>query len=180
MVMPFMAAGVGFMLMTMTFRRRTGFERLFGVYAFAAGVTLLVSWIPLFLWLCEPWKWLLTGIGLVKGCGLDSVWRLPLRERWNAEIWPPARIPPVFSAPSLPRSLSREWRNRSHPLLRYRSVRRRCAGNPRVQCLLGRMCPPNPSRNKMKYRSGLAILLCFLPYFPFDGIEADIERLELS
>ena len=70
MAMPFIAAGVGFMIMTMTFRRRVGFERLFAVYAFAAGVTLLVSWIPLFLWLSEPWKWLLTGIGLVKGCGL--------------------------------------------------------------------------------------------------------------
>ncbi|MEJ2726224.1 MAG: hypothetical protein P8175_16610, partial [Deltaproteobacteria bacterium] len=67
--MPFIAAGVGFMIMTMTFRGRCCFERLFAVYAFSAGIALLVSWIPLFLWLSEPWKWLLTGIGLVKGCG---------------------------------------------------------------------------------------------------------------
>jgi hypothetical protein len=69
-VMPLIAAGVGFMITTMTFRRCDGFERFFAVYAFSAGVTLLVAWIPLFLWISEPWKWLLTGIGLVKGCGL--------------------------------------------------------------------------------------------------------------
>jgi hypothetical protein len=68
--MPLIAAGVGFMITTMTFSKRSGFERFFAVYAFSAGVTLLVAWIPLFLWISEPWKWLLTGIGLVKGCGL--------------------------------------------------------------------------------------------------------------
>lgn len=68
--MPFVAAAVGFMIMSMTLRKRTGFERIFAVYAFSAGIALLVSWIPLFLWVSEPWKWLLTGIGLVKGCGL--------------------------------------------------------------------------------------------------------------
>jgi hypothetical protein len=68
--MPLIAAGVGFMITTMIFRRRSGFERFFAVYAFSAGVTLLVAWIPLFLWFSEPWKWVLTGIGLVKGCGL--------------------------------------------------------------------------------------------------------------
>ena len=68
--MPFVTAGAGFVVMTMTVGKRVTFERFFAVYAFAAGVTLLASWIPLFVWLTEPWKWLLIAIGLVRGCGL--------------------------------------------------------------------------------------------------------------
>lgn len=67
--MPLIAAGIGFMAMTMTIGKRVTFTRLFAVYAFAAGVTLLASWIPLFVWLTEPWKWLLIAMGMVKGCG---------------------------------------------------------------------------------------------------------------
>ena len=69
-VMPFFAAGIGFTVMTMTIGKRVKFARLFAVYAFATGVTLLASWIPLFVWLTEPWKWLLIGLGMVKACGL--------------------------------------------------------------------------------------------------------------
>ena len=68
--MPFITSGVGFMVMTMTVGRRVTYTRLFAVYAFAAGVTLLASWIPLFVWITEPWKWMLIAIGMVKGCGL--------------------------------------------------------------------------------------------------------------
>ncbi len=53
--------------------RRLPFERLFAIYAYAAGVTLLVSWIPFSNWLTEPWKWALIGLGMVKGGGLT--WR---------------------------------------------------------------------------------------------------------
>lgn len=67
--MPFVAAGIGFMVMTMTIGKRVAFAKFFAVYAFAAGVTLLASWIPLFVWLTEPWKWLLIALGMVKGCG---------------------------------------------------------------------------------------------------------------
>ncbi|MCJ7593191.1 MAG: YIP1 family protein [Desulfobacterales bacterium] len=68
--MTIIAAATGFAVVTLTLGRRIGFERLFAVYAFATGVTLLASWIPLFFWLTEPWKWLLIGIGMVNGCGL--------------------------------------------------------------------------------------------------------------
>ena len=68
--MPFVTAGAGFVVMTMTVGKRVTFKRFFAVYAFATGVTLLASWIPLFVWLTEPWKWLLIAIGLVRGCGL--------------------------------------------------------------------------------------------------------------
>jgi len=67
--MTIIAAGLGYMLMSMFFGKKTTFSRLFAVYAFAAGVTLLASWIPLFIWLTEPWKWILIGIGLTKSFG---------------------------------------------------------------------------------------------------------------
>jgi len=67
--MPFVTAGISFMVITMSMGKRITFAMLFSVYAYATGVTLLASWIPLFVWLTEPWKWLLLIIGLVKGCG---------------------------------------------------------------------------------------------------------------
>lgn len=66
--MPFITAGISFMVMTMSIGKRVTFERLFSVVAFATGVTLLASWIPLFVWLTEPWKWLLIILGMIKGC----------------------------------------------------------------------------------------------------------------
>ncbi len=67
--MTVVAAGLGYMLMSMFFGKKVTFSRLFAVYAFAAGVTLLASWIPLFFWLTEPWKWVLIGMGLTQSCG---------------------------------------------------------------------------------------------------------------
>jgi hypothetical protein len=67
--MPFVTAGAAFIVITMTMIERVTFSRLFAVIAFAAGVTMLASWIPLFVWLTEPWKWLLIAMGMVKTCG---------------------------------------------------------------------------------------------------------------
>ena len=67
--MPFVTAGIAFMVITMTMGKQVSFPKLFSIYAYATGVTLLASWIPLFVWLTEPWKWILIVIGLVKGCG---------------------------------------------------------------------------------------------------------------
>lgn len=69
LAMPFVNAAVGFMVMTLTLGRRVSFERLFAVYAYASGVVLLVSWVPLLVYLTEAWKWSLVGMGMVKGCG---------------------------------------------------------------------------------------------------------------
>lgn len=71
--MTFIAAVTGFFVMAMTIGKRVTFTKFFAVYAFSAGVTMLASWIPLFVWLTEPWKWLLIATGMVRGCGLK--WR---------------------------------------------------------------------------------------------------------
>jgi len=63
---------VGYIVMGMFLGRKIPFPRLFSVYAFASGTTLLFSWIPFFLWLTEPWKWWLVYTGLTKGCGFPK------------------------------------------------------------------------------------------------------------
>ena len=68
--MTVIAAGIGYLVMTMFWGRKVTFRRFFSVYAFASGVTLLASWIPLFVFITEPWKWLMIGMGLTNGCGL--------------------------------------------------------------------------------------------------------------
>ena len=67
--MAVIAAGVGYMVMTVIVGRKVTFGRFFSIYALASGVTLLASWIPFFIWLTEPWKWWLIGTGMVKNCG---------------------------------------------------------------------------------------------------------------
>lgn len=67
--MAFITAGFGYMVMTMSIKDRVSFSRLFSIYAFSSGVTLLASWVPFFLVLTEPWKWWLIGTGMVKHCG---------------------------------------------------------------------------------------------------------------
>jgi len=69
--MPFVTAGVSFMAMTMFIEKRVPFQRIFAVYAFSSGVTMLASWIPLFTWITEPWKWVMVSIGMASGCGLN-------------------------------------------------------------------------------------------------------------
>ena len=54
--MTLIAAGFGYIAMTMFWGRKVTFRRFFSVYAFASGVTLLASWIPLFVFITEPWK----------------------------------------------------------------------------------------------------------------------------
>ena len=67
--MTVVAAGVGYLVMTVIMGTKVTFGRFFSIYALASGVTLLASWIPFFIWLTEPWKWWLIGTGLVKKCG---------------------------------------------------------------------------------------------------------------
>jgi len=70
MGMTFISAGAAFVVITMTLGKRASFGGLFAVFAYSAGVTMLASWIPSFVWLTEPWKWTLVALGLVKGCRL--------------------------------------------------------------------------------------------------------------
>jgi len=69
--MPALCAGTGYALLRWLSDRKIPFARLFAVYALSSGLMMLIAWVPLFLWITEPWKWFLIGLGLVKGCGLS-------------------------------------------------------------------------------------------------------------
>jgi len=71
LIMPSISAVIGYVLIKKGLRQKIFFSKLFTIYALASGLTLLMAWIPLFLWITEPWKWFLIGLGMVKGCGLS-------------------------------------------------------------------------------------------------------------
>mgnify|MGYP006987906668 CR=1 FL=1 len=71
LVMPIAGAAGAFLILHMILGKRRSLELLFSVYAYATGVTLLASWIPLFAWITEPWKWCLIALGLVRTAGLN-------------------------------------------------------------------------------------------------------------
>lgn len=66
--MAFIAAAFGYVVMIMIMGRKVPFVRFFSIYAFASGITLLVSWVPFLMYLTEPWKWWLIGTGMSKDC----------------------------------------------------------------------------------------------------------------
>lgn len=70
-IMPALCAVTGYALIRGLSGREILFRRLFAVYALSSGLMMLMAWIPLFIWITEPWRWLLIGLGLVKGCGLS-------------------------------------------------------------------------------------------------------------
>jgi len=70
--MVFIASGLGYLMMIMITRKSVTFKRLFSIYAFASGTTMLAAWIPLFIWLAEPWKWWLIATGMNKACGFKG------------------------------------------------------------------------------------------------------------
>ena len=71
--MTLFAAIIGFIVITMPFGKPAPFGTFFSIYAYAAGVTLLSSWMPFFLILTEPWKWWLTYLGLKNVCHLKTL-----------------------------------------------------------------------------------------------------------
>ncbi|WP_373500701.1 YIP1 family protein [Desulfococcus sp.] len=68
--MVFITSGLGFMVTVLALGRKDGYGRFFAVYAFSAGVTLLSSWMPYFLFIAEPWKWWLIYTGLTRNLAL--------------------------------------------------------------------------------------------------------------
>jgi len=70
--MVLIAAGIGYLTTALISGRRMAFSKIFSVFAFSSGVTLLASWVPFFFWIIEPWKWWLVGTGLTRTCGLRN------------------------------------------------------------------------------------------------------------
>ncbi len=71
MGMVFIASGLAHMIITMTMGKRFPYRRVFAIYAFSSGVTLLASWMPFFLIITEPWKWWLICTGMTRHLSLN-------------------------------------------------------------------------------------------------------------
>ena len=68
--MVLIAATVGYGGIVLLTRRRVPFRQVLPIYALSSGLTLLVAWVPLGIYVTEPWKWWLIGNGLARGCAL--------------------------------------------------------------------------------------------------------------
>lgn len=68
--MVLIAAIVGYSLIRLFTGKRMAFHHFFAIYALSSAVTLMISWIPVFIVPAEIWKWWLIGIGLIKIIGL--------------------------------------------------------------------------------------------------------------
>ena len=66
--MVFIPAGLSYLIMVMIQGKKSRFALVFSVCAFSSGMTLLVSWMSLFLWFTEPWKWWLIYTGIKNTC----------------------------------------------------------------------------------------------------------------
>ena len=62
----------GFCTMVMMCGRVSRFSLVFGLYAYASGITMLISWLPFMLWFTEPWKYWLVYTGFKNSCGLSK------------------------------------------------------------------------------------------------------------
>ena len=61
---------LGFCAMVMIGSKKQAFSLVFALYAYASGITLLISWLPFMLWFTEPWKYWLVYTGFKHSCGL--------------------------------------------------------------------------------------------------------------
>ncbi|MGE4506514.1 MAG: hypothetical protein AB7D51_14290 [Desulfovibrionaceae bacterium] len=73
LLMPALAAVFSFILLGMSSTARVPFQLVFGVWAYASGAVMVVSWIPGLALIMEPVRGLLVWFGLVHACGLGRI-----------------------------------------------------------------------------------------------------------
>lgn len=62
---------LGYIAMVMVIGRPISFGMVFGIYVFATGLPLFLSWLPFFAWLTEPWKYWLIYTGFRNTCNIS-------------------------------------------------------------------------------------------------------------
>jgi hypothetical protein len=68
--MPFITSAVSVCFIRLFTGVDISFIRIFSIHAFAGGTVLLAAWIPMIIWITEPWKWILIITGYVEGCNM--------------------------------------------------------------------------------------------------------------
>ena len=77
MGMVLLSAVIGYVTMVLMVGKKAPFSGVLGIYAFSAGITLFLSWLPFMLWFTEPWRWWLVYTGFKNSCkltGKKSFW----------------------------------------------------------------------------------------------------------
>lgn len=69
--MVIIGSSISWCALVMMFGKKSCFSMVFGLYAYASGITLLISWLPFMLWFTEPWKYWLVYTGFRHACGLS-------------------------------------------------------------------------------------------------------------
>ena len=70
LVMPLITAAISMCFIRIFTGGSVSFIRIFSIHAFAGGTVLLAAWIPMIIWITEPWKWILIITGYVRGCNM--------------------------------------------------------------------------------------------------------------
>ena len=71
--MALIAAVAGYGVMVTVVGKKVTLARFVSIYALCHSATLLVSWVPFFIWFSEPWKWWLIGTGMTRGFGFSRL-----------------------------------------------------------------------------------------------------------
>ncbi len=67
-----LSAVIGYITMVLMVGKRAPFAGVLSIYAFSAGITLFLSWLPFMLWFTEPWRWWLVYTGFKNSCALTG------------------------------------------------------------------------------------------------------------
>ncbi len=66
------SAGFSYLILTLAGEEKLDFGQFFSVHGYSSGVVLLVYWMPVFIWVAEPWRWWLLYTGFRKTCRLST------------------------------------------------------------------------------------------------------------
>lgn len=66
------SAIIGYVIMMMLVGKKKTFPEVLSIYAFSAGITLFLSWLPFMLWFTEPWRWWLLYTGFKNSGGVTG------------------------------------------------------------------------------------------------------------
>ncbi len=67
-----LSAVIGYITMVLMVGKKASFPVVLSIYAFSAGITLFLSWLPFMLWFTEPWRWWLVYTGFKNSCALTG------------------------------------------------------------------------------------------------------------
>ena len=62
---------IGYLVCLLIVGNRPSLSRLWALYSLSSGAVLLIAWVPSAFFLTEPWRWVLIGMGMVRGLKIN-------------------------------------------------------------------------------------------------------------